>query len=816
MAKGLYPVFLSFFFALVIGVGSTHAQSPAERRANRYFENFAYDQAIELYEYVIKKNPENRAVIRNLAESYRKTNDPVKTEIWLNRVIESGIARNEDYLFFAQALEANGEKEAAKKNFETYDKLMAADKRGERFVAGLKNYAAFFTESENFKIELLNSNTPESDFAPAFYDTGLLVVSNGNQTGFAKSVFPWNNRRWLDLFYIPLSNDSLPGEASRLPRTINTKFHEGPASFSKEKNLLAFTRNSFYKGKVTRSSDHINKLKIYLATPEKSSWKNTQPFIYNSNEYSTGHPCFGENGNSLYFASDMPGGFGGTDLYVSRFENNTWSKPENLGPGINTEGNELFPFVLNDSLIYFASTGWGGMGGLDIYRSELKSGNNGKAINLGAPINGAFDDFGLIIRENGKTGFFSSNRENGKGEDDVYRFVYTPKSIELIVVDHDDVKPVAGANVDVYQGDKLLSAQKTDKEGKIRYAFKSCQKYKIVSKAEGYPTKTQAIELTCPVAAKEELRVLMKKPKLYANVFDKYLNVDIASATLTLLDVTVNSSIAGTGTTDEKGFFKFTLIPCHEYKITASKQDLPDVSKTLKAPCTDKEEDAVVRLGTGIAPLKGVALNMKIVDEQTGDPVPNAKIKLYNKATKDLVQLMTDEFGVYETVIPENAAVSASASRIGYFSTSRSKADFSAPKGEKMITKELKLLKLREGGIIALEGIYYDLGKFNIRHDAGRVLDYVVYVMNENPSMIIELGSHTDSRGSDSDNLSLSEKRANAAAEYIIGTGVDRSRVSGKGYGETQLKNKCGNGVKCDDKLHQENRRTEIRIVNFE
>jgi outer membrane protein OmpA-like peptidoglycan-associated protein len=177
---------------------------------------------------------------------------------------------------------------------------------------------------------------------------------------------------------------------------------------------------------------------------------------------------------------------------------------------------------------------------------------------------------------------------------------------------------------------------------------------------------------------------------------------------------------------------------------------------------------------------------------------------------------MTDEFGVYETVIPENAAVSASASRIGYFSTSRSKADFSAPKGEKMITKELKLLKLREGGIIALEGIYYDLGKFNIRHDAGRVLDYVVYVMNENPAMIIELGSHTDSRGSDSDNLSLSEKRANAAAEYIIGTGVDRSRVSGKGYGETQLKNKCGNGVKCDDKLHQENRRTEIRIVNFE
>jgi outer membrane protein OmpA-like peptidoglycan-associated protein len=643
------------------------------------------------------------------------------------------------------------------------------------------------------------------------------VVSNGNQKSFVKSIFPWNNQQWLDLYDVYLLNDSTTGAPKKLTRNINSKYHEGPVSIAKDNSLMAFTRNSFYKGKVKRSSDHINKLKIFFVQKEKNEWKNIVPFPFNSDEYSCGHPSFSEDGNTLYFSSDMPGGFGASDIYKSNFENNAWTKPENLGPIVNSEGNELFPFIQNDSLLIFASNGWGGMGGLDIFRSELKGVNFSKIENLGAPINSISDDFGMIVKNNGKSGYFSSNREGGKGEDDVYRFTYTAAPTPLIVLDQDEVKPIGLAKVSVFQNNVLIGTQTADDEGKTKFTLKPCLTYNVETNADGYPVHKQIVNTACPISKAEEIRVLMKKPKLHVNVFDKYLNKDLAGAELLLEDITANANpTSTTGITDEKGYHKFVLTPCHEYKITASKKGLPSVSKTLRAPCTEKEEDVDVKLGTGIAPIKGVLVKIKITDEQSGEVVPNAKIKLFNKASKELQQLITDENGIYETVLTENTTVIASASRIGYFSTSKSKTDIDVKKGDKEIIKELKMLKLREGGVIALEGIFYDLAKWNIRPDAGKVLDYVVLVMQENPSMIIELGSHTDAQGKDDANLKLSDARAKSAAEYIVAHGIDQARITGKGYGESQIKNKCGNGVKCPDKLHQENRRTEIRIVDFE
>lgn len=819
MAKTYFSAIRNSLLALLVSTSVLSAQSPSERRANRLFENFAYEPAIELYESVIKKNPENKAVIRNLAESYRKTNNSIKTEQWLARVIESGIARNEDYLYYAQALETNGKKEEARKQFEKYDGLMAADKRGERSVQSLARYENLFVESDNYRIENLGSNTVESDFSPAFYNNGLIHVSARSNTAYIKSVFPWNNRRWLDLHFIELLNDSLTGSVTLLPSSINTKYHEGPVSWSASRNELAFTRNNYFNGKVRRSSDHINKLKIFFSSPKgNNKWSSPVSFIHNSDEYSTGHPVFGTDGKTLYFASDMPGGYGGTDLYVSRFENNTWSKPENLGPTVNTEGNEFFPFVLNDSILFFASNGWGGLGGLDILKSELKDGKAGQAANVGAPVNSPRDDFGLIMKPDGRSGYFSSNRIDGKGDDDIYRFTYTPSLSAILVIDQDEVKPVTGAQITLQQAEQSGERQLvSDGEGKATTLLRGCQQYNLTIKAEGYPERRQSVQTACPAKPGEEIRILIRKPKVYGNVFDKYLNKDIAGAKVTLTDVTGGEKKeAGTAVTDEKGYFKFVLLPCHEYHVSALKEGLPEVSRTFKAPCTDKEEDAVVRLGTGIAPQRGVLLQLFVTDEQSGSPVGNAKLQLLNKSSGELMELIADDNGSYETVLKEGVTYTVNASRIGYFSTSKSKSNIPVAKGERKIIRELSLLKLREGGQFALEGVFYDLAKFNIRPDAARVLDYVVQVMQENPSMVIELGSHTDAQGGDADNLILSEKRAKAAEEYIVSKGIDAARITGKGYGETQLKNNCGNGVKCPDKLHQENRRTEIRIVNFE
>lgn len=794
--------------------GVLKAQSPMEKRANRLFEQFAYPQAIELYEALIKKNPENKQVIRNLADAYRLSNNSDKAEFWLKKIVESGIAKNEDYLFLAQALASNGKKDQAIVAYETYDKQMAADKRGERGAKTLTSYSDLFAESGSYRVEQSGFSSTESDFSPSYYDNGLLFVSDGHIGSFAKTKYPWSNRRFLDIFYVPFTvGDSIVGNPERLSRKINSKYHEGPASFSKSLNKLAFTRNNFLNGKVQRSSDHINKISIYFASPSGKKWKDVQAFTYSNKEYSTGHPTFSNGGNTMYFISDMPGGFGGTDIYKTEYVNNAWTAPENLGSSVNSEGNELFPSVQGDSVLYFASNGWGGLGGLDIFKFQFNSSKMPE--NMGSPINSIADDFGIIFDSSGRSGYITSNRMGGKGFDDVYRFNFSPRPISLMVVDQDEVKAIPYAEVELFQGNNPVTSAKADANGQIAFYLKPCMEYTMKSKAKGYPDKTQQVQTGCPVNSRDELRIVMRKPKLYGNVFDKYLNKDITGATVELVDITADNKTIGLIETDEKGYFKFTLEPCHEYKINAIKAGLPEVFRQFKAPCNEKDPDAVVRLGTGIAPKNGTLVNLFIAEEQSGQPIPNAKISLFKNEDASLYDIYTDDAGYYETVLDPNSKYKVTGSKIGYFSSSKSKTDLNINKGDKRVSIDLKLLKLREGGIIALEGIFYDFAKTDIRSDAAKVLDYVVQVMEENPSMIIELGSHTDSRGGDAENLALSEQRAKAAGEYIIAKGISKDRITSRGYGETQLKNKCGNGVTCPESLHQENRRTEIRILDF-
>ena len=820
MSKRTFSSFSILLLLILLHAGQAFAQTPTERRANRLYENYAYSQAIELYEHLLKKNPENKAVIRNLADAYWKTNNATKSEQWIKRVIEVGIAQNQDYLHLAMALEINGNREEAQKNFKKYDELMAADKRGARFLGSLNSISDLFSESDAYRIEKLKTNSAGSDFSPAIYSQGaqkfLIVASNGFSEDYTISIFPWNNRRWLDLWTIPMTNDSTPGLPSRLPGTINSKYHEGPVSWNASGNTLAFTRNSFFKGKVSRSADHINKLNIYFTQFKENTWSEAVPFEHNNTEYSTGHPAFSRDGKTMYFVSDMPGGLGGTDIYVSMKDGNSWSKPQNLGPNVNSEGNEMFPYFWKDSVLCFASNGWGGLGGLDVMKTWKENGAFVTPVNAGSPINSSFDDFGFISEEDGKSGYFSSNREGGADGDDVYRFTFSPMPSTITVKDQDEMTPVSGAKVDVMLDGKSVGSYTADASGIVKLMLTPCKKYSIKASAEGYPESTKEQETGCKAYDLRDYQMVIKRPKLYVNVFDKYNNKDIAGALVSVIDITAGEKPVGLGETDEKGLIRFFLDPCHEYEVLAQKKGLPDTKQKVKAPCTNLEKDAAVKLGTGIAPLQGVLVKFVATDEQTGAPVPNAKIRLINKTENTEVDLLADEKGEYETVLKENTEVLVSATRVGYFATSKSKASFKISKGDKNVTKNLKLLKLTEGGIIALEGIFYDLNKTEIRPDAAKVLDYVYDVLLENPGMVIEMGSHTDARGSDETNLKLSDGRAIAAAQYIIGKGIPADRITGKGYGETRLNNKCGNDVKCTEAQHQENRRTEIRIVEFD
>ncbi len=807
--------------ALLLAVASlVMGQSPAERRANRLYSNYAYSDAIELYEHLLKKHPEKKTLMRNLADCYIKTGQTEKAEQWLSKAISGESASANDYLQLAMLQETLGKREASKANFAKSQSLNAADTRGERYLKTMENQAVLFAESDCYRIQKLNQNSNGSDFSPTPFSVNgqnyLLVVSNGFNEEFAKSIFPWNRKRWLDIYQLPLTNDSTAEKASVLPRTINSKYHDGPSSWNNKTKTLAFTRNNAYKGRVKRSKDHVNKLTILFSTFDGKTWSNPIPFAFNNPEYSIGHPCFNAEGSALYFSSDMPGGYGGSDIYVSTKTGDVWSKPSNLGPTVNTNGNELFPFLHNDSLLYFSSTGWGGLGGLDIYTTQRENNTWQQAENAGSPINSTFDDFGVWISDDRRSGYISSNRDGGEGNDDVYRFTYAPKPALISVRDQDELTPVKDAEVVVYLDGKKKEVVKTGPSGTASIFLNPCKKYSFVTNAIGYPEHTREQEMACVPGASRDVQLAIRRPKAYVQVFDMFSQTMVQGAAVTLSDLTNVNDPGALGETDEKGYYRFSLNPCHEYEVTATKKGLPEVKKRFKAPCTLKDDDVAVRLGTGIAPPKGVIVRLNVVDEQSGTPVPSARVIVKNKQDKSEQEYFADEAGELQAVAKEGAELEIRATRVGYFSTSRSKTTVKVPKGQKSTLETLKLLKLAEGGIIALEGIYYDLNKTEIRKDAAKVLDYVYQVMLENPSMVIEMGSHTDARDSDERNMKLSEGRAASAVAYIVAKGIEASRITGKGYGETQLKNKCGNGVKCPDALHQENRRTEIRIVSFD
>lgn len=791
------------------------AQSLVERRANQLFNQFAYAQAVPLYERVIKKEPKNKAVPNKLAESYRKLNRPADAVKWYGKVMENETATVEDYLYYAEALYYVGNREHAKKWFEKYKTAKGSDTRPDHFLKNIENQEALYKNSDAFRVTKTTLNTSASDFGATYTSDGLLFASSGYTKKYEKSVYPWDGKSFLDIFEVKFAgNDSSFSTPNRLNRKINSKYHDGPAAISPDGQWMAFTRNNFKSGKTKRSIDRVNKLKLFICRKEGSGWSKPKEYLYNSNQYSIGHPNFSADSKTLYFASDMPGGFGSSDIYRCRLENGLWGKAENLGASINTEGNEFTPFMVKDSVLFFASSGRGGIGGLDIFSSEMGSSGFKQAENLGFPVNTQFDDFALIYNADKKSGFFSSNRDGGKGSDDIYRFTYRPNPLSLLVLDKRSRKPLANVKVKITDNANENFLQTTDADGKIKLPLKSGKGYQVFTSLENYPDHNETVTVPAEVKPDEPMVILMAQPVVVIDIIDKYKNQAVNDASFTLFEVKNNNLKIEEVKLIGRNEQRFTLKPCTEYKVVAQKQGLPDAEQTFTSACTEAAEQKV-RLLTGNPPPKGVPITLKVVDEQNNQPIAAAKVNMYNKANQELIPMLTDDNGVYETVLPESANVSFGAYRVGYFSTSKSKIDVKTNRGDKPITKELKLLKLAEGGIIALEGIFYDLAKFNIRPDAAKVLDYVVQVMEENPGMIIELGSHTDSRGSDADNLKLSDQRAKAAADYIISKGISAGRITGKGYGETQLKNRCGNGVKCDEKLHQENRRTEIKILDF-
>jgi len=504
-------------------------------KATKDFKSLSYVLAIEKLLKITAKDSVNIPVKEMLAYSYKMVENYPQTLVWYEKLSKLKPLKPEWALYFAEALANNQQYERSEGWYRKYLSMVPADKRAAALSAAKQT--SFDKNVENWKISFTNLNTQSSEYAPIFYKNGLLFSSNRRAESISKKVFSWDNTPFTNIYVIdkladikevnpdtlikqesgqtksnykfndddtaPTSNDtknlgiyklSVQRDTLRevlakqiqpylLKGGVNTKYHEGSAAIFPDGSII-YTRNNYFKGSVKTSKDGINKLKLYTATGNNLNKITEYP--YNSDEYSTGHPSLNSDGSILIFVSDMPGGFGGTDLYYSvRSGTGQWTRPTNLGKQINTEGNEMFPHLDADGTLYFASTGLPGLGGLDVFEIKLKDMKpSGPARNLGSPINSSKDDFSLIKNADGKSGFFSSNR---RGNDDIYQFKRASKLIILkgTISDVRTYLPLANSRLIMRRSDGA-DTLKTNAKGEFNRVLLSETDYEVNAQKLGY------------------------------------------------------------------------------------------------------------------------------------------------------------------------------------------------------------------------------------------------------------------------------------------------------------------------------------------
>lgn len=619
---------------LFIGVTGVSCFSRKLGKADYEYEKMAYHNAVGQYKALL--GTRNDAKIYPLiGRCYLKMNLTREAETWYRKAMDSGTPQAEDMYHFAQVLKTNEKYEEAIYWYDRYMKDHPNDAIAQDQRNSCQDVLRLKAGAENYVVEPLPINADASSFSPAFFDKGIVFCSDRNNE---TKISEWNGKPYLDLYHAVFNENGELSDVHPLSTNLNSAYHEGPAIFSTGYHEVYFTRTNMDQTKPVKNQKDENVLKIYTAVYQGDEWINITALPFCSDAYNCAHPTLTNDDQTLYFVSDMPGGFGGMDIYKVEKENGAWGAPVNAGPVINTSEDELFPTIYQYPdgcrYLYFSTRGRAGLGGLDIYRICLNELGN-PVERIPYPINSSSDDFGLILQPDGNSGYFSSSRDNTEGRDNLYRFhrIIPKFYLDGMVYRKGTEEPIEGAQINIIQSN-------------------GTRHYTITSDARG-----------------------------------KFF-----------LEVDSNSLYALEGKKDM--FFRNST--------TASTMGL-------------RKTDTV-------------------------------DVALY------LDQIVIDR-------------------------------------------------------AIRLDNIYYDYNKWDIRFDAAIELDKLVKIMKENPEINIELSSHTDCRGKDKYNMTLSQKRAESAVNYIISQGISSSRIYAKGYGESKLLNHCDDGVICTEDEHQMNRRTEFKVV---
>lgn len=613
---------LSFLSIVTAGF----AQNAATAKADKLFEGYQYVAAAEEYLKLSESKEANSYIYTQLAESYYNVFDSENASKWYAKATQ-GKAGAETYYHYAQALKVLGKYAEANKQMDVFAKMMPTDERAKEHLAN-PTYIPSLSNSKSFEVSRTNlDNKGQSDFGALLTDGNVLYFTSTRNSG--NKTDKWNNQPYLDIYQSIRDEKGNFSEPSAV-KELNTPFHDGPVAISADGNTMFFARDGHSEGQyenIRKNNVKVGQQGLYKATKTDGKWTNIQALPFNSTNYSVTHPSLSKDGKTLYFASNMKGGLGESDIWKVSVDASGYGTPVNLGPNVNTADKENFPFITEDNMLYFATTGRQGLGGLDIYKADLKSAK--PAENLGSPVNTGKDDFAFSFNKSANMGYFSSNRD---GSDAIFAATPICKAEAIILVTNSKTKvPMSNALVAILdQKGNIIATEKTNSEGKVSY------------------------HIDCNVG----------------------------------------------------------------YGLKASAQNFESATSTITA----------LKPGETTAE---VALDPSTV------------------------------------VITETEVI--------------------------------------------LSPIYFEYDKSNITAQGAAELDKLVKVMNDNQSMVILVKSHTDSKGNMNYNLNLSEKRAQSTVQYLISKGIPQGRISGKGFGSTEQKIKCG--TNCTQEQDAQNRRSEFLIV---
>ncbi|MGJ8548303.1 OmpA family protein [Winogradskyella wichelsiae] len=614
------------------------AQNSDTKKADKHFDRYEFVKAVDDYNKLVEKGKADSYVYGQLAESFYNIFNTVEAERWYAKALET--SNDPEMVFkYSQMLKANGKYEASNTQMDKFATMRPADNRATAYRANPDYLPKILEQGKKFNVQNADYNSEQSDFGGVMNDGKLYITSGRNDN---RKNYGWNDQPFLDIYTITKNTDGSSQEATLANDEINTKYHEGLVSFSPDGETMYFSRESYFEKdyqKDSISSARFSQLYLFKATKLGSDWDIVESLAINSENYSVKNPSVSPDGKTIYFASNMPGGFGNFDIYKAPINTDgTLGEPVNMGQKVNTEAQEMFPYISSNNTLYFSSTGHLGLGGLDVFYTKEIDGKMTTVRNAGIPINSNSDDFAFIIDEENDKGLVSSNRSGGKGSDDIYEF--------------------------------------------------------------------KKLQPLCDVLVN-------------ATVLDDKTREPIAGATVALFDAEGNKVVSKT--TNAEGLAEF-MIECEQ----------------------DTELEVVM----------------------DGFESKKVQVKGSNEEENN-VQISLDPI-------------------------------------EKLILAET----------IDLAPIYFDFDKSNITAQAAFELDKLVQIMNKYPELKINATSHTDSRGPESYNTGLSDRRAKTTVQYVISKGIDEARISGEGKGESEPKVDCSAG--CTKAQHAENRRSEFIIVTEE